>query len=205
MTGGIVELHDLGAQVEELAMSIVRRLIGLSLASISSAAFAAIDTFTLDHLSGPCAAAHFSSSHFQWNGRSRISIATDETVRVVMYGHGADLATDATGPNMYEWISAKGRTVDYPGVPMIAGQSVPKGYVVVAMRAEPQHGTGDRTVTVRWSTGSETIPVRVVADCQNLTSAPYRMAMAPGTSIYHPGGAPPTTCKDSNPAAPQCD
>lgn len=164
-------------------------LAGLLLAGVAPTALATIDTFTLDHKAGPCGEYMLSTNHMNWTGLRRIRIATGETIRVMLYGHGADFATDATGAAIYEWLDGKGNTTNYPGAPIIMGSRVAKGYVAVAIRAESQHGTGDRTVTVKWLTGSETIPLNVVSTCAELRDATYRIAYTdqpPPTSTLPP-------------------
>jgi hypothetical protein len=152
-----------------------------ALAIASSPALATIDTFRVWHHSGACGDVDFSSGHMLWNGRSRINIASGERVHVRLYGHGADFATDASADGIHEWIFDKGRTTDYPTPPIYAGQKQPKGYVTIAIEAKPEHGTGNRTVTVKWPAPGqpETIPVRIVANCSSLAEAAYRLA--PGT------------------------
>jgi hypothetical protein len=161
-------------------------LAGLFLTGITSPALAAIDTFTLDHKAGPCGEYRLPTNHMTWTGLRRIRIATGETIRVMLYGHGADFASDATGTAILEWLDGTGTTTTYPGAPIILGSTVPKGYVAVAIRAESQHGTGDRTVTVKWPTGIERIPLNVVSTCGQLQGATYR-------TLYTGPPPPPST------------
>lgn len=160
----------------------VPRFAGVApLAIAASPALAEIDTFRVWHHSGTCSDLQFPSNHMLWNGRSRINIASGERIHVRLYGHGADLASDAAADGIHEWIFNKGTTTDYPNAPIYAGQKQPKGYVTVAIEAKAEHGTGNRTVTVKWPWPGqpETIPVRIVANCSSLTDDAYRLT--PGT------------------------
>ena len=74
-----------------------------------------IDTFSIRHYSGPCGNMAFPTNHLEWAGRSRYQLALGERIRVTLYGHGADFASDATGSGIEEWITARGTTTDYPG------------------------------------------------------------------------------------------
>jgi hypothetical protein len=136
---------------------------------------AGIDTFIVAHRSGPCSDFTFATNASVWstfksNG-TRIPIATNETVVVTLYGRWANQATDATGSEIFEWVDGKGTN------------SQGKDYVKVAVRAESQHGTGNRTVTVKWPSymvpGQETIPLKVVATCENLRGLGLRIAPTP--------------------------
>lgn len=133
-------------------------------------AFAAIDTFTIQHVSGACSDRKFGTIHFLWNGRHRIPIASGERISIILYGHFADWATNATGSDIHEWIENKGTTDKYPGY-----NGNKKGYVNIHVRAASEHGTGNRTVKVHWQTGTETINLRIVANCAALDNAAYRM------------------------------
>jgi hypothetical protein len=134
-----------------------------------------IDTFRIVHQAGPCATAHFASRHFLWTNRPSIPVATDETVAVVLYGHGMELATDASGSGILAWIDATGRSANYPGAPVVDGARALKGYVTVALRAEQRHGTGERSVLVTWPTGTATVAVSVFGTCRELRGTPYRI------------------------------
>lgn len=183
---------------------------GLLLTGVAPAALAGIDTFKLAHSSGPCADFTLPTGHLSWSNLARIRIATGETIRVTLFGHGADLATDATGAEIYESIDGKGRTTNYPNAPIVMGSKIPKGYVVIAIKAISEHGTGNRSVTVKWATGNETIPLKIVATCEELRGAPYRTAPSPpseqssGTPTLTPPPNPPYTyCTvDPNPSTP---
>lgn len=172
-------------------------LAGLLLAGVAPIAFATIDTFTLDHKAGPCGEYKLPTNHMSWAGVRRIYIPTGETIRLILYGHGADFATDATGTAIYEWLDGKGTTTTYPGAPIMMGSTVPKGYVAVAIRAESKHGTGDRTVTVKWPTGIERVPLKVVSTCAELRGATYRTA--PSAQPASPGILPPIRICNSEP------
>lgn len=134
-------------------------------ASTAIPAFAALASFDLRHEAGRCSERKFVTNKQSWSSLSgkRIDIATGETISIHLYGHGADLASDAVGSNIYEWLGRRGRTNDSP----------PMGYVEVKVRADDSHGTGNRTVRVKWFTGEESIPMRIVARCEDLDS--YRM------------------------------
>ncbi|MCM2310568.1 MAG: hypothetical protein NDI84_04115 [Steroidobacteraceae bacterium] len=161
--------------MKRMHRNLLRLVAGLVLAGSSGAALAGIDTFIVVHRSGPCGDFKFPTNTSVWstfksNG-SRIPIATNETVVVTLYGRFANSATDATGSDIFEWIDAKGTN------------SQGKDYVKVAARAESQHGTGNRTVTVKWPSymvpGQETIPFKVVSSCENLRGLGFRIAPTP--------------------------
>ncbi|VVP60474.1 hypothetical protein PS850_06208 [Pseudomonas fluorescens] len=167
------------------------RLVGLAVSIVLSAtsvpALAEIDTFTLDHVDGPCREAPFITNHATWEDRSRVRIATGEKITVTLYGHGADFAQDAIGQNIREWITDRGRTTDYPRAHNIF-EALGKGYVKVAIRAAPEHGLGNRKVTVKWPTGHEFIYLKIVPDCNNIASSPYRNVFLGSGIIRVPGG-----------------
>ena len=110
------------------------------------------------------------------------------------------VATDATGAGIYEWFDGRGRTTNYPNAPIVMGTKFPKGYVAIAIRSDSEHGTGNRTVTVKWSTGNETIPLKVEATCEDLRDAPYRTAPTPASeqppSAPYAPDPPLTYCKE---------
>lgn len=164
--------------------SAIVRFAGIAaLATLAYPALAEVDTYRVWHHSGTCGDFEFSSNHMLWNGRSRIHIASGERIHVRLYGHGADLANDAAADNIHEWIFNKGTTTDYPNAPIYGGQRQPKGYVTVAIEAKAEHGTGNRTVTVKWPWPGEpeTIPVKIVANCSSLTEDAKRLA--PGAPV----------------------
>lgn len=132
-------------------------------------AFAKIDTFTIRHISGACSDTPFTTGHFIWNNRHRIQIATGERISIYLHGEFADWAQDVTGADIFEWIEKKGATDNYPG-----SNGHDKGYVDINVRAEDSHGTGNRTITVKWATGNETISLKIVPNCAALADAPYR-------------------------------
>lgn len=148
-----------------------------------------IDTFTIHRFSGPCSSVGFNPAHHSWADRSPIVIALGERIRVTLYGHGADLAQNATGSRIFEWISDKGTTTDYPRAPIMAGVRVPKGYVTIDIRAASSHGIGERTVNVNWATGRETLRLRIVASCTDVVNAAYRTSVQGGvyTGPIHAG------------------
>lgn len=159
----------------------IRRLLFLALTvSAVAPAFAELSKFDMRHDGGRCSERKFVTTKQPWSALAsrRIDIATGETISVHLYGHGADLASDAVGSGIYEWLGRRGRTGDSP----------PMGYVEVKIRADDSHGTGNRTVTVKWFTGEEKIPLRIVARCEDLDS--FRM---PGgyTGATSTGPLPP--------------
>ena len=165
--------------------NVARLVAGLMLAGTPGLALAGIDTFIVVHRSGPCGDFKFPTNTSVWstfksNG-TRIPIATNETVVVTLYGRFANHATDATGSDIFEWIDAKGTN------------SQGKDYVKIAVRAESQHGTGNRTVTVKWPSymvpGQETIPFKVVSSCENLRGLGFRIAPTPPSE--QPATTPP--------------
>src|SRR4051812_21261977 len=121
-----------------------------------------VDTFTIRHYSGPCGNVPFHTGHFLWANRSRIEIASGERIRVTLFGSGTDLAQDVTGSNIYEWISRRGTTTDYPNAPIMFGSKIAKGYVSVDVRATSSHGLGNRTIYVKWLTGQENLNLKIV-------------------------------------------
>jgi len=183
--------------------------VGTILFATPLPAFAAIDTFTLYHASGSCGNIPFASIHFEWVRRKRIRIASGESINVTLYGNGADFAQDAVGSDIYESISGRGTTTDYPNAPIMFGSKVAKGYVRVNVRAASSRGLGNRTVTVKWPIGNEKFSLKIVANCSDLTSADYRRPTSgsgngtppstPGTPPSTPGtppstpGTPPST------------
>jgi hypothetical protein len=162
----------------------------LAVAAIPVAGWSAPDTLYASHHAGPCSDYKFPTIHVEWSNRGRIELAEGETIHVTLYGHGADLATDATGSDIKEWISSCGTTTNYPNAPIIAGQRVAKGYVTVAIKGEAENALGNRTVTVKWVTGSETIPVRVVAGCAGLAPSDWRREPPAPSNANNGGGNP---------------
>jgi hypothetical protein len=148
---------------------------GLVLAGSPSIGLAGIDTFIVAHRSGPCGDFKFPTNSSVWSSfkskGTRIPIATNETIVVTLYGGWANQATDATGSEIFEWLDGKGTN------------SKGTDYVKVALRAESQHGTGNRTVTVKWPSymvpGQETIPFKVVGSCESLRGLGFRIAPTP--------------------------
>ncbi len=152
-----------------------RLVAGLLLASAAGDALAGIDAVLIEHRSGPCSDFRFPPSATDWgalgSGGASIPIAIGETVVVTLYGPGVNQATDATGPEIFEWIDARGTNARG------------KDYVRLAVRAEAQHGTGNRVVTIQWPsvTGStvETIRFAVVGSCEKLRGLGMRIAPVP--------------------------
>lgn len=185
----------------------VRWLGAALLASATQGAWAELDTYEVWHKSGNCGDWSTLSQHDAWPP-PRLDIATGEKLHVRLWGHGADLAVDAKASGIHEWIADRGRSTDYPNAPIYGGQRLPKGYVTVAIEAKPEHGTGSRNVVVSWPFPGqpETIPVRIVATCQELTKAGLRYP--PGFPTISSGTvspiAPPPTFTN-NPPAPFVD
>ena len=175
--------------------------VSVILFATSVPALAEIDTFTIDHVSGPCSDAPFRTGHFLWAERERIQIASGERITVTLYGHGADFAQDAIGSNIHEWISGRGTTANYPSAPIMFGGKVAKGYINVAVRAAPSDGVGNRRVSVKWLTGNERFSLRIVANCNGLTSAVYRgVNVGSGGGIVGGGGVSGTSTPNLLPA-----
>lgn len=147
-----------------------------------------IDTYTVSHYSGPCGSFPFVTTHLLWENRSRIQMASGERIRVTLYGHGADLAQDATGSNLFEWITARGTTTRYPGAPIRFGQTVPKGYVTIDVRAATSHGLGNRTITVKWLTGDEHLSFKIVSSCAEFTGSLRQPRVGGGGATLTPPG-----------------
>jgi hypothetical protein len=183
----------------------LRQCLGVAVLLTSAApAVAEVDTYEIWHKEGACAEYRFPSNHMNWANRSRINIARGEKIHVRLWGHGADLASDAGADGIHEWIVSKGRSTDYPNAPISGGQRVPKGYVTVAIEATSSHSTGNKTVTVTWPWPGqpETIPVKVVSSCEALLDDAYRQA--PDTPTASTGTinpiSPPLTGTIATPA-----
>jgi hypothetical protein len=147
-----------------------------------------IDTYAVSHYSGPCGNVPFVTTHLQWANRTRIQIASGERIRITLYGHGADLAQDATGSNIHEWITDRGTTTDYPGAPIMFGQLVSKGYVTIDVRAAHDHGLGNRTIRVKWLTGNEQLDLKIVSSCTEFTGTMRQERVGGGTFVTPPRG-----------------
>ncbi len=176
----------------------LRALVALLSLATVPVAYAEIDTFEVWHKDGACADHRFPSGHLLWNSRSRINVARGEKIHVRLWGHGADLATDAGADGIHEWIVSRGRSTDYPNAPITGGQKVPKGYVTVAIEATSSHSTGNKTITVTWPWPGqpETIPVKVVSSCEALLDDAYRLAPdtpTASTGTINPIAPPPTS------------
>lgn len=173
------------AIARHVATLVIAAILGLAANSVT----AEISTYRVWHHSGACGDYTFGPDDRRpWNRLSRIHIASGERIHVRLYGHGADLANNASGNNIHEWIFGRGRTTDYPNPRIMGGQIVPMGYVTVAIEATPAHGTGNRTVTVHWPWPGqpETIPLKIVANCALLTGDGFRRA--PGSASATHGG-----------------
>jgi hypothetical protein len=163
----------------------------LALLGASAAAWAAPDTLEAYHHAGPCGDFKFPTLHVQWQNRGRIALAKGETIHVTLHGHGADLATGVSGENISRWIVRRGTTTD----PRVTSGGFPKGYLTIAIKAEDSHTSGNRTVRVNWLTGSETIPVRIVENCEDLAGNDWRRPPpppAPASSTPRPPATIPT-------------
>ncbi len=176
-----------------LTSASVRWLAAAALAGSTQVALAELDTYEVWHKSGNCGDWSTLSQHDTWPP-PRLDIATGEKLHVRLWGHGADLATDAKADKIHEWIADRGRSTDYPNAPIYGGQRLPKGYVTVAIEAKAEHGTGNRNVVVTWPFPGqpETIPVRIVSSCQGLTKAGLR----------HPPGSPTVSSGTISPISP---
>lgn len=169
----------------------------LLLFAIPTPVLAKIDSFTLTNFrSGVCRQASFRSNHFDWDTRSRISIASGETITVTLYGHGADFAQDAIGYNIYESITGRGTTTDY-NAPIFFGSKLAKGYVRINVRAEPSLGLGNRKIIVKYPTGQESFTLSVVANCDDLRNARYR-----NLTNASPSPRPPSPPSGGSPRQP---
>jgi len=136
---------------------------GALLLSAAVPAHAKIDKFDARHKSGACSDAQFNTGFFLWDGRPRINIATGERISVRLYGDMAEKAEDASGADIFEWIETSGY-----------------GWVDIHIRAAAEHGTGNRTVTVKWpgwmGGGTETIPLKIVASCDSVFGSALRVS-----------------------------
>lgn len=134
-----------------------------------------IDSFSISHYAGPCDV-RFNAKFYSWtvSGTRRIVIASRERIKVTLYGHGADFALDAIGSNIHEWISKRGTTTDYADQQISMGGIVPKGYVTINIWANASQGLGNRTVTVKWLTGTEKIRLKIVGSCDEVKGSSFR-------------------------------
>lgn len=169
---------------------------GPALLALSSAllvalpAAAKIDVMYVDHRSGPALCNHFTSNnidygHFISTG-DRIPLPRGTTIRVTLTGFGADLA-NGTEDNIAHFgasIVAHG-TMDKPGGGVHFGQKDQTGYVRVEIHAHENAELGNGHVTVKWLTGTEKIPLKIVAAC-NPTPTPTPRPAGSGSPSQPP-------------------
>ncbi|MCM3876994.1 MAG: hypothetical protein NEA02_11310 [Thermoanaerobaculia bacterium] len=149
---------------------------GPALLALSSAllvalpAAAKIDVMYVTHTSGPALCNNFTTNNIDYgqflSNDHRIPVPRGTKIRVTLMGFGADLATGTEDnvTNLGSSIVAHG-TTDKPGGGVHFGQRDQTGYVRVEIRAHDDAELGNGHVTVKWLTGSERIPLKIVASC----------------------------------------
>ena len=143
---------------------------------IARPAAARIDVMFVNHTSGPALCDHFTSNNLDYgrflSSGDRIPVPRGTTLHVTLVGFGADLSTGTTDniTNLRSSIVGHG-TMDDPAGGIHFGQRDQTGFVRVEIRAHPDAELGNGSVTVQWLTGTEHIPLKIVAAC-SLTPTP---------------------------------
>lgn len=170
---------------------------------LASEATATIDVMYVTHTSGPELCDHFTTNNLDYGafmsaGR-RIPVPRGTTLRVTLMGFGADLATGTEDniTNLGSSIVARG-TTDKPGGGIHFGQRDQTGYVRVEIRAHSDAELGNGSVTVKWLTGTEKIPLKIVAAC-NPTPTP---TPKPAGAAANPPPPPPRIVSGGTAAQP---
>jgi hypothetical protein len=147
-----------------------RVLLVAAAALLAGPASAKINVIYVTHTSGPALCDHFTTNNidyglFMANGH-RIPLPRGTTIRVTLMGFGADFATGTEDnvTNLGSSIVAHG-TTDDPAGGIHFGQKDQIGYVRVEIRAHADAEIGNGSVTVKWPTGTEKIPLKIVASC----------------------------------------
>ena len=184
----------------------MRRLLVLAAAAalLAGPAFAKINVIYVTHTSGPELCDHFTTNNIDYglfiaNGH-RIPVPRGTTIRVTLLGFGADLATGTEDnvTNLGSSIVAHG-TTDDPAGGIHFGQKDQIGYVRVEIRAHSDAEIGNGSVTVRWLTGTEKIPLKIVASCNPTPTPAPTTAATPRPIPRVPvavGAAPPAAQPD---------
>lgn len=157
-------------------------LLGPALLALASAllvalpAAAKIDVMYVTHTSGPALCNNFTTNNIDYenfmSADRRIPVPRGTKIRVTLMGFGADLATGTEDnvTNLGSSIVAHG-TTDKPGGGVHFGQRDQTGYVRVEIRVHDDAELGNGHVTVKWLTGTERIPLKIVTSC-NPTPTP---------------------------------
>jgi hypothetical protein len=181
-------------------------LVVLSALLVALPAAAKIDVMYVTHRSGPALCDHFTTNNIDYgnfiSSGDRIPVPRGTTIRVTLMGFGADLA-NGTEDNISHFgasIVARG-TTDKPGGGVHFGQKEQTGYVRVEIHAHDNAELGNGHVTVKWLTGTEKIPLKIVAAC-NPTPTPAPTPAGGGSRLLPPprivsgGAASPTLLPD---------
>ena len=161
-------------------------------------AAARIDVMFVSHTSGPALCDHFTTNNLDYgrfiSSGDRIPVPRGATLHVTLVGFGADFATGTTDniTNLRSSIVGHG-TMDDPAGGIHFGQKDQTGFVRVEIRAHDDAELGNGSVTVKWLTGTEKIPLKIVASC----------GPAPTPAHTHAGPPPPPPHIPSSVAAPQ--
>jgi hypothetical protein len=145
-------------------------LLVTAAALLAGDAPAKINVMYVTHTSGPALCDHFTSNNLDYgifmSQGKRIPVPRGTTIRVTLMGFGADFATGTEDnvTNLGSSIVGHG-TTDDPAGGIHFGQADQIGYVTVEIRAHADAELGNGHVTVRWLTGTETIPLKIVASC----------------------------------------
>ncbi len=169
-------------------------------------AAATIDVMYVTHTSGPALCNNFTTNNIDYgrfiSSGDRITVARDTTFRVTLLGFGADLATgtDDNVTGLRSEIVAHG-TTDKPGGGVHFGQKDQTGYVRVEIRVHTAE-LGNGHVTVKWLTGTEKIPLKIVSSCNPTPTPAPTVAATPRPISRIPvagSSAPPTLLPDLTP------
>lgn len=175
----------------------MRRLLfpaAAAAALLAGPALAKINVIYVTHTSGPALCDHFTTNNIDYglfiaNGH-RIPVPRGTTIRVTLLGFGADLATGTEDnvTNLGSSIVAHG-TTDDPAGGIHFGQKDQIGYVRVEIRAHSDAELGNGHVTVKWLTGTEKIPLKIVASCSPTPTPAPTTAATPRPIPRIPVGA----------------
>ena len=183
--------------------------LALALAAVLAAlpAAAKIDVMYVTHVSGPALCDNFTTNNLDYgnfmDAGHRIPLPRGTTIRVTLMGFGADLATGTQDnvTNLGSSIVAHG-TTDKPGGGVHFGQKDQTGYVRVEIHAHSDAELGNGHVTVKWLTGNESIPLKIVSSCNPTPTPAPTVAATPRPIPRIPvagSSAPPTLLPDLTP------
>jgi hypothetical protein len=171
---------------------------------VARPAAAKIDVIYVTHTSGPALCDHFTTNNIDYglflsNGH-RIPVPRGTTIQVTLMGFGADFATGTEDniTNLRSSIVAHG-TTDDPAGGVHFGHADQTGYVRVEIRAHDDAELGNGSVTVKWLTGTEKIPLKIVASCSPTPTPAPTVATTPRPIPRIPvavGAAPPPAQPD---------